>query len=107
MTVEKLLELTDSARPNELCDDVKLRWIGDIEGRVQCELHKVSPDKVTLPVGSDDTLTVPDAYAELYLLYLTAMIEFTAGNYAAYSTINREFETAFARYARHVIRTRK
>ena len=107
MTVEKLLELVDSTRSNELCDDVKLRWIADIEGRVLCEIHKIAPKDVKLPLGGDDILTVPDPYADLYLLYMTAMIEFTAGNYAAYSNISREFENSLARYARQVIRTRK
>jgi hypothetical protein len=107
MTVEKLLELTDATRENTLCDDVKLRWICDVEGRILCEIFGISPEEVKLPVGGDAVLVLPDPYADVYLLYLVAMIEFTAGNYAAYSSIRREFENSLARYARYVIRTRK
>lgn len=106
MTVEKLLETVDSVKENSFCDDVKLGWIGDVEGRVLSELHGIKPEDIKLPKGGEDTLTVPDAYARLYLLYLVAMMELCGGNYSAYSQANREFESAYAMYARYVIRNR-
>ena len=106
MTVEKLLEIVDGTKRNDLCDDIKLRWIGDVEGRVLCEIHGKTPGEVTLPTGGEDILTIPDPYANAYLIYLIAMIEFVAGNYASYSTLCREFENSLERYAKTVIRNR-
>lgn len=106
MTVEKLLATVDAVKPNEVCDDVKIRWIGDIEGRVLCEIHKQPPESVRLPESDTAELTVPDAYARVYVLYLAAMLEFTAGNYGAYSELSAEAEAAFTLYAKHCIRSR-
>lgn len=106
MTVKKLLEQVDHIRPNEVCDEVKIGWIGELDGRVQCELMKMNADEVQIPVSEDDTLIVPDPYGEVYLLYLVAMIEMTAANYDAYTKLMKEHEYAFESYAKHVIRTR-
>ncbi|MBQ2716706.1 MAG: hypothetical protein IJF21_07890 [Clostridia bacterium] len=107
MTVAKLLEHINATRSNEISDDVKTGWIRSLEGRVLCEIHKKDPEKITLPEGEDDELTIPEPYCEAYVLYLAAMIEFSAGNYLSYGEISREFENSLARYARHVIRMRK
>ena len=106
MTVENLLATVDAMNPNEICDDVKIRWICDVEGRVLCEIYKQSPESVKLPESDEAVLTVPDAYSRLYVLYLAAMIEFTAGNYDEYVKLSAQAETAFTLYAKHYIRNR-
>ena len=104
MTVEKLFEIVDGTKKNEICDDVKLRWVADVEGRVLCEIHGKSPSEVTLPTNGDDVLAIPDPYSGIYMLYLVAMIEFVAGNYLAYSSLSAEFEKSLERYAKAVLR---
>ena len=106
MTVKKLLEQVDHVKENEVCDEVKIGWIGDLDGRVQCELLKRNDDELTLPVGEEDELSVPDAYCGVYLLYLIAMIELSLGNYDAYIKLIKEHEYALEIYAKHIIRTR-
>ena len=107
MTLEKLLTLVDASKQNELNDDLKIRWVCDVEGRVLTEIHGKSPDEIHLPDNPDDMLTIPESYGRVYVLYLSAMIEFSLGNYAAFDKINREFESALAMYARYYIRSRK
>ncbi len=107
MTVGKILELIDSMKSNTLSDLVKIGWIADVEGRVLCEIHKISPENAVLPKGSDDVLTLPETYARVYLLYIAAMIEFSNGDYVAFSRINAEFESAIAMYSRWYIRNRR
>ena len=106
MTVGKILELFDSFKSNELCDSVKIGWISDVEGRILCEIHNIPFEKVILPKGSEDSLTLPEIYARVYLLYMAAMAEFVNGDYSAYTKINGEFESALAMYARYYIRNR-
>lgn len=106
MTVENLLATVDAMKPNEICDDVKIRWICDVEGRVLCEIYKQSPESVKLPESDQAELAVPDAYSRLYVLYLAAMIEFTAGNYGEYTRLSADAEAAFTLYAKHYIRNR-
>lgn len=107
MTLEKLLTLVDATKQNDLSDEVKIRWVCDVEGRVLSEIHKIDPDEIRLPQNMNDVLAIPECYARVYLLYLSAMIEFSNGNYAAYERINRELESAIAMYARYFIRSRR
>ena len=107
MTVEKILILTDSQTPNELSEEVKIGWICDVEGRILTEIYKRDADKLSLPRKGSDILTLPDAYAKIYLLYISAMVEFSKGNYGAFSQINAEFERNLAIFARYYIRQRR
>ena len=106
MTVGKILEAFDDFKNNDFSDQVKIAWIGDVEGRVLCEIHKMSPHEVVLPKGSNDALTVPESYSRVYLLYLSSMAELSLGHNEAYSQLFREFEAALSIYAKHYIRTR-
>ena len=106
MKVRELLELVDAAKPNEITDSVKMHWINDVEGRAFCEIRGKDPKEFAPLMGEDGELSIPDAYAVTYQLYLTAMIELFAGNYTAYETVNALYEAALATYARYVIRNR-
>jgi hypothetical protein len=104
--VEQILALADEMKSNSLSDSVKIGWIADVEGRILTEIHKKMPEHTSLPKRSDDQLTLPEVYARVYLLYITAMIAFVEGDYSAFSRINAEFESALAAYARWFIRNR-
>lgn len=106
MTVEKILVLADAQTPNELGDEVKIGWICDVEGRILTEIHKKQANSFVLPMGGGDCLVLPDPYAKIYLLYISAMVEFSKGNYDAFTRINAEFEKAFNAYAKYFIRNR-
>ncbi len=106
MKVRELLESFDAVRGNQLCDSVKLAWINDIEGKIQCELMKKRTDEFVLVKSDEDALSIPDAYSSIYILYLTAKLEFVQRNYDAYSSAMKEFEKEFHTYAKMCMRTR-
>ena len=106
MTVEKILISADAQTPNVLGEEVKIGWICDVEGRILTEIYKKDAANITLPTSGDHNLTLPETYSRVYLLYLSAMIEFSKGNYEAFSEINREFEKAFSAYAAYFIKNR-
>ena len=107
MTVGQLLTLIDCSQKNDQPDEVKIMWIRDVEGRVLSEIHGIPLEKVLLPQGENDVLTLPESYTRVYLLYVAAMIEFFGGNSLAYTRLHAEFEAALAMYARYFIRNRK
>ena len=107
MTVAKLLEHIDAIKHNQISEDVKIGWIRSLEGRVLCEIFKKDPENLALPLSEEDELVIPEPYCEVYVLYLSAMIEFSAGNYTGYGVVMGQFENALARYARRVIRSGK
>ena len=106
MTVEKIILLVDSTVENDICEETKLDWICNVEGLVLSEIHKKRADEIALPRRGCDALSLPDAYASVYLLYLSAMVEFSKGSYDSFAKINAEFEKAFSTYARYYIRSR-
>ena len=104
MTVREMLDVIDATMPNEVDDALKVRWIKDVEGRVLCEIFKRSPDEVRKVLGEDDVLSVPEAYARIYVLFVVSMIEFSKRNYDGYAKLCAEFEKAFELYGRWYIR---
>ena len=106
MTVEKILEQFDAIKSNELSDSVKIGWLAEVEGIVLCRILGKSPDDITIPHGSGDTLALPESFSKVYLLYLAAMTELYGGNHDAYATIKREYEEEISSYAKYVIKNR-
>lgn len=104
MIVRELLETVDAIKENEISDVLKYRWINDVEGRVLCEIHKLSPSAVKTVISEDDVLSVPEPYTVLYVLFLVSMIEFARGNYSNYSRLSVEFEKSLEIYAKWFIR---
>ncbi len=106
MTVRELLETFDACKSNQHSDSVKTAWVNDVEGRVQCEIMGKTPEKFVKLMSEDDTLTVPDAYSRIYLLYLASMCELASANYDAYESASKAYENAILVYAKSCIRNR-
>ena len=104
MTVREILDVIDSTTENKVEDALKIRWIKDVEGRVLCEVLKRSPGELAAVLSEDDELSVPEAYAGMYMLFVVSMIEFSKRNYDGYAKLCTEFEKAFELYARWYIR---
>lgn len=106
MKVKKILELIDSAKPNEISESVKLTWLNDVEAKVACEIFKTAPEEYVSFEDVESELSVPEAYSGMYLLYVLAMLELSSGGYSDYVKIKDCFESEFRAYARQVIKTR-
>ena len=106
MTVRKLLELADGARPNEVSDDVKIGWLGQIEGRVLCEIMGCDPHDAVLPQWDENVLALPDSYAQTYLLHVLAMLSLSEGKSDEYVAFCSERDKLLNSYAKYVIRSR-
>ncbi len=102
-----MLDIIDSTKENDVDEGLKIRWLGDVEGRVMCEVHKVMPESVKPIVSLEDELSVPEAYSMLYVLFVASMIEFSKGDYGDFAKLSLEFEKAFELYARWYIRNLK
>jgi hypothetical protein len=107
MIVRELLEMLDSVKPNKISDNVKMRWINCLEGRVHCEIFKEQPANKPYVVSENDELIVPDEFSDLYLRYLVHMVEIAYGDISIYKAAKAEFDEAFERYAKFVIRNRR
>ena len=112
MTLGEALALTDRLRPNDCGEDLKRRWISELEGLV-CHgiLAGTGEGPDTVPVYGEDTdagvaLLVPPPYDGLYALYLMMQLELRQGETTAYQNAAAVFQTAWDRYAARHNRTR-
>ena len=87
-------------------DEVKIGWIGQIDGRIRCEILGEDPKSVTLPRWEEDVLAAPDAYCEVYYYHCLAMAAITVGDDANYNRIIKLYNGAYDLYAKSVIRNR-
>lgn len=104
MKLREVIERVDATRANDVSEEMKTRWVNEVEGRVQCEVHRLPPVKVRFAKSGEDELCVPDPYAKLYTIYLVAMLEFSAGNYGDFIRLMTEFEKDLELYAKWVVR---
>ena len=103
MTIETCMNLVDSMLPNGVDSSVKLRFLGEIEGKVRVELLGESPDgdcDFTLDTPTETELCVPHPYDQLYLLYVMAMVDYVSGDIARYENGAAMFNTAYQSYGK-------
>ena len=103
MTIENCLKLVDAMMPNGVSDSVKLRFLGEIEGKVRVELLGEEPDgdmdfHDETPKGM--VLCVPHPYDQLYLLYVMTMLDYISGDVARYENSAAIFNTAYQSYGK-------
>lgn len=103
MTVKNCLELVDSLCPSSVAREVKLQFLGEIEGRVRVELlEEELGEGMALPteLADDTVLCVPAPYDRLYWLYLAAMLYFVSGYMEKYEACAALFNAAYRDYGK-------
>lgn len=103
MTIETCMNLVNAMMPSGVDTAVKLRFLGEIEGKVRVELHGESPDggwdfDERTPGGT--VLCVPHPYDQLYLLYVMAMIDYIGGDMARYENGAAMFNAVYQSYGK-------
>ena len=106
MTVQDIILIADSMKPNKINEEVKLHWLDDVEGRIHCEILKASPDDYIRITTLRRQLSIPTPYAGIYISYILAMIAFAEKEYDLYTDISMRYEKEFSEYAKFCIRTR-
>ncbi len=91
----------------EISDELKISWIGQLDGQIRCEILGEDPEKVILPKWEEDDLAVPDAYSALYFYHVLALIALLRGNTQEYEKFCQERDGVMTKYAKFVIRNRK
>lgn len=109
MTVRNSLQMADALVPNRIGDEIKRRWLGDLEGMVRVELRGQSANEAEAMtengiVPSNGVLEAPYPFDRMYWLYLVAMIEYTHGDAARYANAASMFNAAYTSYAKWLAR---
>ena len=103
MTIETCMNLVDAMMPSGVEAAVKLRFLGEIEGKVRVELLGEEPDGAcdfTVDTPVDRELCVPHPYDQLYPLYIMAMLDYVGGYMSRYETGAALFNAAYQSYGK-------
>lgn len=109
MTVADALRVADAMRPNAVEDDLKQRWLCELEGRICAEVTGKRPDAafcLSEKVPPATRLSVPAPYDRLYWTYLVAMSDLAVCDTEAYRLSAALFREAYDAYARWYQRTK-
>ena len=86
MTTNEAIERVARLKPNAVRDGDIADWILDLNGRLLTELHIEQEDAPRIwPEDGDKELLAAEPYAELYVFYAVAMIEFYQREYSNYN----------------------
>ena len=106
MTIQDVLTLVDELKPNQYEEETLIRWISEAEALIYQEYVKWHEGAEELKREPYDPLTdidaellVPDAYAQLYIHYLCAQIDYFNGDMARYQNSMIRYNTALSAYA--------
>ena len=103
MTIDTCLQMVDDMMPNRVPVDVKLRFLGEVEGKIRVELLGADPQ--TLPVFDSDIpgeieLSAPYPFDQLYWQYLLAMLSHARGDSERYESAAVLFNASFLGYGK-------
>ena len=107
-TLQSVLELIDSIKPNAFSDEAKTAWVNEVEGLVQTEVFLLAVEDVVQyqwPADSGATLLAKPPHDKIYWVYLSAMVDFGNGEYDKYQNTMQMFNQFFGEYMRWYART--
>lgn len=101
MTVNQAILRADELRPNPFDENQKARWLSEIDGKIASEiLNKKDFAPYDLSEGGERELLAEEAYCDLYLFYLCAMIDFFSRDYGEYNNSILMFSNAYSTFAK-------
>ena len=105
MTPSKVIEYIDGIRPNAYDEEVKLKWISNVDCMVKKLVFGHKEVKAyTYPDDMDTELLVKEPFDDVYSFYLESMIDYYNREYANYNNSAMMFEHRFSEYKKAVIR---
>ena len=107
-TLQSVLEMIDSIKPNAFSDEAKTAWVNEVEGLVQTEVFLLAVEDVVQyrwPADSGAILLAKPPHDKIYWVYLSAMVDFANGEYDKYANTMQMFNQFFGEYMRWYART--
>lgn len=101
MTVTEAIQRADSLRPNPFTEQEKFQWLSELDGKIAREILK-KEDFSPYAYSDDGTreLLADNAYTDIYLFYLCAMIDFFSRDYGEYNNSMLLFNSVFEQFAK-------
>lgn len=107
MTLNRLIEYVETTKPGAFSKDTLTFWLSEVEASVKCDIMGIDPSNITeydYDTDQGTELLLPLNFVKLYYLYITAMQEFSIGNYPGYKNAMALYESAYSEYAKWYLR---
>lgn len=112
MTIQGALSLTDELKPNSFASNLKIGWLSVLDTKVNSlRSHYEDGEYIEDFAGYDsDTdlstkLLIDEAYAELYLHWMFAQMDYFNEEYDKFNASNAMFQAVWSDYERAFNRT--
>lgn len=113
MTISEVITQVQTLKPNQIPEEIMVRWISVLEGKIIDEIiltHELAEIVEFNGYTIDDMeteLIVPDTYADVYIFYVEAMIDQTNNETARYASSNAMFMNAWQDFANYYNRNNR
>lgn len=103
MTIAEAITNLGSVKPHQYGEDVLIRWLSDLDGLIFEEVMKgregapESFTRYTDDMGAE--LLVPEPYADIYIRYMAAQVDFYNAEYDRYNNSMLMFNTMYTAFA--------
>lgn len=108
MTIKEIIETADAMKPNAFTNDQKVGWLNKVEASIQTEIWLLpAADTVTYTWTADQGKTprAPAPWDDMYLHFIIAMIDYSAGEYDKYSNTMQMYNSVYGAYLRWFVST--
>lgn len=103
MTLDQVIQMADSLKPNAFSANAKTEWVNECEGMVQTQVMLFAIEEVITydyTSDKDKELLVIAPHSKIYWAYVCAMIDFANGEYDKYANSMQMFNAFFGEYMR-------
>ena len=113
MTINDVIAQVQELKPNQISEEIMVRWISVLEGKIIDEIiltHELAEVVEFNGYSINDMeteLLVPDTYANVYIFYVESMIDQANNEGARYANSKAMFENAWQDYANYYNRNNK
>lgn len=104
MTLQEVLTKADDLKPNQYEEGNKLDWINTVENRVYQTMKRrkgseeIEKPKIDTNSDCNEELLLPDAYCDIYIYYIHAMIDYFNGETTRYNNSVIMYDNAWSEF---------
>ncbi len=108
MTVSECIAYVDEVKPNAFSPDLKVLWIGQLEGKIAAEIFLMAPAELgkfhftSEEEDGDKTLLVDPPWDDLYTAFLTAKVDSKNGEFNKLSTAAQAFNRLWDEFSAYI-----
>ena len=108
MTVLECISHVDKIKPNAFPTGAKIRWLGQLEGRIAGEIFLMAPAELrqfryeSAQKDGDKQMLLDPPFDDLYNAFLTAKVDSKNGEYNKLSTAAQAFNRLWDEFSAYV-----